>query len=192
MRHKIPPDAFEHYRDLGPGRTYRAVAAKYGVSLRGVTKRALRENWQGRLAKIEADARHASDERAADDLHAVDDRHLRVCRAIQARALDALRSMPLNSGMAAVRALDISIKIERGILGRDTEDSRSGWALLVEAAAAVPPERVAEGLAAARASRSAASGDRPAVEASLTKPDLARLPVPLRDGVPLRQLPGEN
>ena len=43
---KIPPEAFDHYFSLGPERSYEAVARKYGVTKRAVTKLAKRESWQ--------------------------------------------------------------------------------------------------------------------------------------------------
>ena len=39
---------------LGPGRSYQAVADRYGVSKRAVTALAKRENWQARLAAGDA------------------------------------------------------------------------------------------------------------------------------------------
>jgi hypothetical protein len=141
MRNRIPPDAFEYYHGLGPGRTYAAVAAHYGVSLRGVTKCAVKQDWRGRLARIEADARRKQDEKATEDVAAVDERHLKMSRAIQARALEALKTMPIHSGMSAVRALDVAIKIERAILGRNTVEAKAGPTLeeLIAASWTVPP-----------------------------------------------------
>jgi len=152
VRHKIPPESFDYYNELGPSRTYTAVARRFGVSLRGVTKRAIREGWQERLRRIEEGLRRKQDERAVEDASAVDERHLKMSRAIQARALEALRSMPISSGMAAVRALDVSIKIERAILGRgkDSAPSVGTHAALTEAAGAVPAEVVQAMLEAGR------------------------------------------
>ncbi len=59
MSAKIPPDAFEYYLGLGPGRSYGAVAEEYGVTKRAVTKLAARENWQQRIHKIERKPRPA-------------------------------------------------------------------------------------------------------------------------------------
>ena len=121
MRNRIPAEAFDYYRDLGPSRSYVIVAQKFGVSVRGVTKRAVKEGWQARLNRIAAEAIAKSDEKAAVEAGAVNDRHLRVIRAIQHKALAALQSLPLNSGMDAVRALDMSIKAERIVLGTDED-----------------------------------------------------------------------
>ena len=121
MRRRIPADAFAYYQGLGPGRTYAAVAKHFRVSVRGVTKRALKEGWQARLSQIEEQARRKADEKAADSLAAVNDRHLKTLRLIQAKALQALQGMSLGSAIDAVRALDLSIKHERVILGEPSE-----------------------------------------------------------------------
>jgi len=118
---KIPPDAFEYYLSLGPGRSYQAVAAKYEVSKRAVVDLAKRERWQGRVAEIEARARQAATDKAVETLEAVKVRHLKALRVIQAKALEALRAMPLETAIDAVRALDLSIRQERVVLGEPGE-----------------------------------------------------------------------
>ena len=45
MSGKILSDAFEYYVALGPGRSYRTVAERCGVTKRAVTKHAAREGW---------------------------------------------------------------------------------------------------------------------------------------------------
>lgn len=134
MRNKIPPEAFDHYVSLGTGRSYAAVATRYGVSLRGITKRAIRESWQARLAQVEADARRKQDERAVEDLGAVNDRHLKTARAVLARGLEALRTLPLTNAAAAVRAIESAVRMERLVLGTDKRDEAKGmtWAQLVD------------------------------------------------------------
>ncbi len=64
---RIPPDAFEQYVALGPGRTYLALAKRLGVSKRNLTRKATIEHWQERLAKIESAARERFDEEAHRD-----------------------------------------------------------------------------------------------------------------------------
>lgn len=137
MRNRIPAEAFDYYRDLGPGRSYVLVARKFGVSVRGVTKRAVKEGWQARLLRIAAEAAAKSDEKAVGEAAAVNDRHLRVIRAIQHKALAALQSLPLNSGMDAVRALDMSVKAERLVLG--TDDDRQQPAVIQVITGVSPP-----------------------------------------------------
>jgi len=120
---KIPPDAFEYYVSLGLQRSHQAVADRYGASKRAVTKRAAREKWAERLVKIERTARERIDNRMTETLEAVNARHLLTLRTIQAKALQALQVMPLDSGMDAVRALDTAIRQERVILGEPGERS---------------------------------------------------------------------
>jgi len=114
---RIPEEAYQHYISLGPRRTYSAVASKYGVSRRAVTKKAGREHWQERLAKVEAAARDRFDEKLAEDLDSMNSRHLKTLRLIQGKAIEALRALPLHSAAAAARALDAAISRERQISG---------------------------------------------------------------------------
>jgi hypothetical protein len=120
-RRKIPPDAFYLYMSLGPKGSYEAVAEKYGVSKRAVTALAAKERWQERLQEIQKKAADATKEKVIESLEAMNERHLKALRAIQAKALDALRSVPLNTALAAVRALDLSIRQERTIRGEPSD-----------------------------------------------------------------------
>lgn len=117
MAGKIPPDAFDVYMSLGPGRSYQAVADHFGVSKRAVTNRATKERWQHRAGELEAKARQGAEQRLVETLEEMNTRHLRSLRVVQARAIEALRNHPLESAMDAVRALDISIRQERVIRG---------------------------------------------------------------------------
>ena len=121
MNRKIPADAFEFYFGLGPERSYRAVAERFRVTKQAVVKAATRERWQERLQHIESQARAKSAEAAVESLSEMNDRHVKVLRAIQGRALETLRSMPLASAMDAVRALDLTIRQERLIRGEASE-----------------------------------------------------------------------
>jgi hypothetical protein len=118
---KLPPDAFDYYASLGHRRSYEAVAKRYSVTKRAVTRRATAESWQQRLAQLEAHARQRSEEKLAETLEAVNSRHLQTLRVIQAKALQALKELPLDSASDAVRALATAIKQERIILGEPTE-----------------------------------------------------------------------
>jgi hypothetical protein len=51
------------------------------------------------------------------------ERHLKMMSLIQRRALEALRSMPLDSAMDAVRALDLAVKSERVVRGEPGDRS---------------------------------------------------------------------
>jgi hypothetical protein len=115
---RLSTDAFAQYVALGDGRTYEVLAARLGVSKRTIVRNATKSGWQARLQRIDAAAAEKFDENAANETSVVNDRHLRVVRAIQGKALQALQSLSLKSGMDAVRALDLSIRAERLILGK--------------------------------------------------------------------------
>jgi len=121
LKRKIPPNAFEIYFAMGPGRSYDALAERFKVSKQAVTKLATKERWQERCAEIEHRAQAESKEKAVDLLNEMNERHLRVLRAIQAKALETLKEKPLRTGMDAVRALELSIRHERVIRGEPSE-----------------------------------------------------------------------
>ena len=118
---KIPTDAFDFYFALGPSRSYQAVAEKFAVSKRAVTKCASREGWQQRLADLEHRARERSDDKIVESLDAMNSRHLRMWQIVQGRALEALKTFALKDAMAAVKALDTSVKGERIARGEPSE-----------------------------------------------------------------------
>ncbi len=121
MSGRIPSDAFEFYVALGPGRSYQAVASHYGVTKRAVAKKATQEGWQERLDKVEREAQERSDRRLVDTLGEMRERHLKTVRAIHSRALTGLKEYPLSTGMEAIRAAELAIKLERLIAGEPSE-----------------------------------------------------------------------
>ena len=121
MSKRIPPEAFETYVSLGPGRSYRQVAEDHGVTKRAITSFARRENWSARLAKVESEARVETDKRAVDGLTEMNQRHTKIAKALQGKALEALKDMPLESARDVIRALDLGVRQERLILGEPTE-----------------------------------------------------------------------
>ena len=123
MNRKTPPDAFSFYFSLGTGRSYQAVADHYSVSKRAVSNMAERENWQSRLADLERKARDKADEKALETLDEMNGRHLKVLRFIQSKAIETLKSMPIESAMDAVRAYGQTLDRERTIRGEPSERS---------------------------------------------------------------------
>jgi hypothetical protein len=121
MARKLPQDAFDFYLGLGAARSYQATADRFGVTKKAVTKRATKEGWQERAAEIERKARVAIDQKASESIEVMNERHLKAVRLVQARAIDALKSMPLASGMEAVRALDMALRQERLIRGEPSD-----------------------------------------------------------------------
>ena len=120
---KIPEDAFDRYVSLGAARSYQVLADEYGVSKRAVTKRAAAEDWAQRLDRIEADARQQSDKKLAESLGEMRGRHLTTIRAMQSRAVSALQKYPLTSGMEAMKAAEMAIKLERLVAGESTDNT---------------------------------------------------------------------
>jgi len=118
---RLPEDSFERYVALGEERSYALLAERLGVSKRAVTKRASKEGWAERLARIEHAARERSDERMVDAISEMHERHLATIRAMNMRALAALKEYPLASGMEAVKAAEIAIKLERLVAGEASE-----------------------------------------------------------------------
>ena len=132
MANKIPPDALEYYVSLGPSRSYQAVAERYEVSKRAVTKRAAKENWQERMEELERKIQARREKKVVENRAVMDERHLKFLRAIQARALEALKSMPLSTAMEAVRALDMAIKRERVVSGEPAECVEGDTRVVIE------------------------------------------------------------
>ena len=128
---KLPPDAFAFYLALGPARSYQAVAEQYGVAKQTVGKRALREQWQERVDRIESQARERAEAQALETLEEMNLRHLKTLKVVQAKALEALRQYPLQSAMDACRALDRAIRAERLIRGEPTDRDEHGIAEIV-------------------------------------------------------------
>lgn len=124
-RRRLPPDAFAYYVALGDGRSYEAVAQHFGVAKSTVVTRAQREDWQLRLEEMERTLRQKAAEKARESIEDLNNRHTKILKAVQAKALEALKAMPLTSAMDAVRALDICIKQERLIAGEPTERTAS-------------------------------------------------------------------
>jgi len=56
-----------------------------------------------------------------DALREVTERHLKVLRYIQGKAIETLKSTPLESAMDAVRAYGLAVDKERLLLGEPTE-----------------------------------------------------------------------
>ncbi len=120
---RIPADAFERYVGMGPERSYRALGKELRVSKRAIAKCASREGWPVRLAKIDEESRARSDQRLVESLDEMRSRHLRSLKAVQGRAIEALKSFPLNSAAEAVSALEKAIRLERTIMGEPSERS---------------------------------------------------------------------
>jgi uncharacterized DUF497 family protein len=110
---KLEGEAFDYYVSLGINRSQKAVAKHYGVSLRTVARRAVKENWSTRAAVIDAKAQIIGDEKRAETIGEMNSRHITVLRAIQSRALRAVQDYPLKSGLHGMRMAELTIRLER-------------------------------------------------------------------------------
>jgi len=118
---RIPEGAFEFYMGLGPTRSYAAVAEKYGVTKRAVVKHAAREKWSERLETVQREARDELDKRLAGALAEMNERHMKMLRAMASRAVAGMKEHPLGTGMEAIRAAELVIKLERLVAGEASE-----------------------------------------------------------------------
>lgn len=118
---KLPDDAYAFYLGLGLGRSHQAVADHYGVDKKTVTNRAVKEGWKERLANYEREQRAIQEKKATESLEVMNDRHLKVIGYIQAKGIEALKAMPIESAIDAVRAITLAIEKERLIRGEPTE-----------------------------------------------------------------------
>lgn len=121
MNRKIPSDAFETYFALGPDRSYQTVAEKYGVTKKAVTAAAKRERWQERLQERERRSQEQVEQQAVESMTAMKQRHLKLMEAIEGKAVQTLRNMPIETAYQAVRALIASVEQQRVIRGEPTE-----------------------------------------------------------------------
>lgn len=120
---KIPDDAFERYVALGPDRSYQLLADKLGVDKRSVTRLATKERWVERLAKVQEEARAATDKKLVSDLQAVRERQLQQARFLQGQALKAMKDLSPKDAVKMAAALNIGWKHELLLLGDPTERS---------------------------------------------------------------------
>jgi predicted DNA-binding protein YlxM (UPF0122 family) len=121
MERKIPPEAFDFYLSLGVKRSYQAVAEHFNVSKSAVVGCAKREEWQKRVAQIDAKARAATDTKAVQSREELIDHHLKLWQAVERRSLEALRAFPLSSAIDAVRALNMATRNTMLLRGEPTD-----------------------------------------------------------------------
>lgn len=121
MNKKIPADAFSFYFALGPGRSYEAVAEKYGATKRGVADHAKRERWPQRIEELEQRAREQADEKALESVVDMNLRHIREARFLQSKGLEGLKSGRPELLSACGKLVASGLTLERLIRGQATE-----------------------------------------------------------------------
>ena len=123
MKKKLGPDAFAFYLGLGPGRSYAAVAERFGVTKRAVAFCAERENWQERLVEEEQKLRDSAVKAAAETIESATEKHLKVLRFIQGKAIEALKAMPIENAVDAVKAYTLALDKERQVRGSPADQA---------------------------------------------------------------------
>lgn len=123
MKNKIPKDAFDYYVLLGDGRSYQAVADHFLVSKRSVVKKAGREKWTEQLAEMDRIAQKKTREKLQESHEERNLRHWTMARAVAGRAAIGLKEFPLTSGIEAIKAAEVAIKLERLLAGDPGEVS---------------------------------------------------------------------
>ena len=118
---RLPPESFDHYVELGPDRSYDAVAQHFGVSKATVLRHAEKHRWQERLREAEKAARETANKKAVETLQAVKDRQLQEARILERRALEALKVLPPEKASKAALMLQIAWKHELLLLGEPSE-----------------------------------------------------------------------
>lgn len=121
MSRKLPHDAFSYYFSLGPERSYREVAKRYKCSERAVAKLAGKEGWQKRLEDLESKARAKSDQQILESLEQMNTRHIKTARMLQAKGIEALQGMQIDSVPDALKAVQVGLDKERLIRGEPSE-----------------------------------------------------------------------
>jgi hypothetical protein len=122
---KIPIDAFELYVGMGTERSYEEVARHYNVNKRSVTRAAHRERWSERLTMIQRAAQARVDEKLIGDIEEMKLRHRKLLRAMASRAAQAIATHALEDGMQGIRAAEITVKLERLMMGEPSDRSEA-------------------------------------------------------------------
>ena len=130
MNRKLDPEAYAYYISLGAGRSYQAVADHFGVSKRTVTTTATREHWQELLAKADDRARDNASDGYVESMQQMSQRHLKVMRFMLGRAIDGMKTLPINSFADAARVAAVAIDRERLIRGEPTERTENVEAII--------------------------------------------------------------
>lgn len=122
---KVPDDAFERYVALGPDRSYQLLAEKLGVDKRSIVRMATREKWTERLAKIQEEARAATDKKLVSDLQAVREQQLREVRFMRSEILRGMKGLTPEKATKMAGALSVCWKHELLLLGEPTDRNAS-------------------------------------------------------------------
>ena len=73
------------------------------------------------IVELEREARVRADRRIVETLEQMNERHLKIAKALQGKALESLRSLPIDKAADVIRALELGVKQERLIQGEPSE-----------------------------------------------------------------------
>lgn len=102
---KLPPAAFEYYFSLGPDRSYVAVAKEFKVSKPTVVSMAKAEGWQQKIRERESKTAATIAKKADETVEQMNERHIKMLKAVQFKALEALKTLPIKTAHQAVTAI---------------------------------------------------------------------------------------
>jgi hypothetical protein len=91
------------------------------MSRRAVCTAGSQEHWPERVERIEREAQEKAEREHIESLAEIRRRHLATARAMSARALAGLKEFPLTDGMQAIKAADLTIRLERLLMDEATE-----------------------------------------------------------------------
>lgn len=111
--------AFEVYRDMGPGRTLARVSAVLGKSEAFLSRWSFRNGWVSRAEAFDAEAARIASAKSLNDHAEVRARQAELGRVLQAKGAERMAKMdPLElSATEAIKATEAGAKIERDALG---------------------------------------------------------------------------
>ena len=121
MNRALSADAVGYYLNLGPARSYDAVALHFKVSKRTVTSTAAREHWQTKLKEYDRKAREQIGERYVQSIAEANERHVKLGKFLQSIGITAIQSTPVVGAGAGLRAVKVGVEIERLGLGEATQ-----------------------------------------------------------------------
>lgn len=108
----------------GASRSIAMTASKNGVPPGELVAHAQKFEWQKRLVVILNSARARAEDEAIEAIADINRRQLRGLRKLGAKAIEFLEAHPLDKASDAIKALQLSVELERQILGigEKTED----------------------------------------------------------------------
>lgn len=108
----------------GASRSIAMTASKNGVPPGELVAHAQKFEWQKRLVRVLNSARERAEDEAVEAIADINRRQLRGLRKLGAKAIEFLENHPLDKASDAIKALQLSVELERQILGigEKTED----------------------------------------------------------------------